>query len=253
MKARARRCLRRLLNAARKVRVGLRLRGESISPEVANDLYQAHRSIYLFAGRFVRDERVLDLGCGAGYGTLLLKELGAREVVGLDLDPRSIRYARRRFSREGVDLRVGDAGSLPPDLGRFDFVVASNVLEHLRSPQRAVERLTRRLSPRGRLLVAVPPIIDDHGLAVHEAIPYHRSNLLIEDWRELLGRHFRDLEAVRHLPPEGARLDFSDPFPSRVHAEDFRFFPCSLTELSASETLTAVFLCGRVRTTPVIS
>jgi len=241
----ARRGLRRLLNAVRKVRAGLRLRGESISPEVPNDLYQAHRSIYLFAGRLVEDRRVLDLGCGSGYGTSLLEEHGARAVVGLDLDPRSIRYARRRFCREDVEFRVGDAEALPPDLGRFDFVVASNVLEHLRSPQRAVERIARRLSPRGRLFVAVPPIVDEQGLAVHEAIPYHRSNLLIEQWQELLGRHFRDLEAWRHLPPEGAQLDFSDPFPSRVHAEDFRFLACSPPDLSTFETLTAIFLCGR--------
>lgn len=251
MTATARRGVRRLLNAARKVRAGLRLRGESISPEVPNDLYQAHRSIYLFAGRFVEDRRVLDLGCGSGYGTVLLQEHGAGAVVGLDLDPRSIRYARRRFSREGVEFRVGDAEALPPDLGRFDFVVASNVLEHLRSPQRAVERLAHLLSPRGRLLVAVPPIVDDRGLAVHEAIPYHRSNLLIEQWQGLLGRHCRDLETWRHLPPEGVRLDFADPFPSRVRAEDFRFLACSSSDLSASETLTALFLCGRGRSEPL--
>jgi SAM-dependent methyltransferase len=247
MTARALRGLRRLLNAARKVRAGLRLHGESISPEVPNDLYQAHRSIYLFAGCLVEDRRVLDLGCGSGYGNLLLKEQGAREIVGLDLDPRSIRYARRRFGREGVEFRVGDAESLPHDLGRFDFVVASNVLEHLRAPKRALGRIARLLSPRGRLLVAVPPIVDDHGLAVHEAIPYHRSNLLIDQWQELLGPYFRDLETVRHLPPEGVQLDFADPFPSNVHAADFRFLPCSPADLSASETLTAIFLCGGVR------
>jgi SAM-dependent methyltransferase len=247
MTARALRGLRRLLNAARKVRAGLRLRGESISPEVLNDLYQAHRSIYLFAGRFVEGERVLDLGCGSGYGTRLLKEHGAREVVGLDLEPRSIRYARRRFGREGIEFRVGDAESPPHDLGRLDFVVASNVLEHLRWPERAVEQIGGLLSPHGRLLVAVPPIVDDQGLAVHEAIPYHRSNLLIDQWQELLACCFRNLEAVRHLPPEGVHLDFADPFPSRVDAADFRFLPCSPADLSGSETLTAVFLCGGVR------
>lgn len=254
---------RRCGNALRKLRAGLRLRGENISPEVPNDLYQAHRSIYLFATQFISESRsphfvsvgvkrresrlrfarVLDVGCGAGYGTALLRRAGAETAVGIDLDPRNVAYARRRFGGKGIEFRVGNAEALPQELGFVDLVVVSNVLEHLSSPGRALARVGALLSPGGRLVVAVPPIVDEQGRAEHDAIPYHRSNLFIWEWRDLLLQNFKYVQAVRHLPPEGARLDFADPFPSQVAAEAFRFEECSAEELIRMESLTALFVC----------
>lgn len=185
---------------------------------------------------------MLDLGCGAGYGTALLYRAGARQALGWISTPPNVRYARRRFGGEGLTFRVADAEALPGDLGAFDLVVASNVLEHLRSPARVLERVADMLAPGGRQVAAVPPIVDQRGLAEHEAIPYHRSNLLVGQWRQLLARYFGELRAFRHLPPEGARLDFADLFPSRVRAEDFRFEEVPVEELSRTETLTALFV-----------
>jgi 2-polyprenyl-3-methyl-5-hydroxy-6-metoxy-1,4-benzoquinol methylase len=54
-----------------------------------------------------RGLRVLDLGCGGGHNGEMLKKAGAREVVGVELDP----------------AELGDAP--------FDAILASDVLEHL--------------------------------------------------------------------------------------------------------------------------
>src|SRR3954451_17036571 len=94
---RVRRELRRGYNAALKLRAGLPLRPESISPETPNDQFQALLSIYVFFSTYTQDGRVLDLGCGCGHGSHLLLQRGASEVVGVDVDRRAVAYANRRY------------------------------------------------------------------------------------------------------------------------------------------------------------
>jgi len=172
------RITRRVLNFGRKLASGLTPFGENVSPEVPNDLFVAHVSIYVFAARAVAGARVLDLGCGAGYGSDLLRKAGASTVLGIDVDRRNVRYASRHYP--AVRFQQGDAHHLPPDLGTFDLVVASNVLEHLEHIEPALDSIRAMLPPSdGRLLVAVPPIVDDASLKANEAIPYHRSNHMV--------------------------------------------------------------------------
>src|SRR5581483_2249703 len=63
----------------------LEFTGERVVPgQVHDDLWNEHFSRYAWAGRFAAGRRVLDAGCGAGYGRV---ELGATAagVVGIDL------------------------------------------------------------------------------------------------------------------------------------------------------------------------
>src|SRR5687768_3548421 len=111
------RAVARLRNAWRRLRGGLPVRGGPVSPEVPNDLFQAHAAVYVFAARYAAGRRVLDLGCGSGYGAARLAAAGANEVVGLDLDPRLIGYAGRRFAGPRVAFTTADAAAIPGPLG----------------------------------------------------------------------------------------------------------------------------------------
>src|SRR3954449_2876769 len=96
------RVVQRGRNAARRIRRGLALHAENVSPEVPNDLFQAHLSIYWFFARFVAGRRVLDLGSGTGYGAAHLRRAGAAEVVGVDQDRRAVAYASSRYTMPGL-------------------------------------------------------------------------------------------------------------------------------------------------------
>lgn len=237
---------RRGWNAARRVLRGLRLHAECVSPEVPNDLFVAHLSIYEHFVPFARGRKVLDLGCGTGYGTDRLLRGGAEACVGLDRDRRSIAYARRHFSRRGgaIHFLAGDAQDLAAELGDFGAIVSSNVFEHLPDPDAALGAVRRRLSRDGVFLLVVPPIVDAASLAANRANPFHVSNLYVGEWAGLLRRHFAGLRAFRHLPPPGSDPDFTDPFPSRLRAEEFEFLEVPAEELGRAPTLGAVFLCA---------
>jgi SAM-dependent methyltransferase len=234
-------------NVARRVRCGLPLHAENVSPEVPNDLFQAHLSIYEFFARFVQGRRVLDLGSGTGYGAAHLRQAGAAAVVGIDRDRKSVAYARARFPMPGLQFLVADAQALPPDLGAFDAVVSSNVFEHLDDPARALGQMRRLLQPGGPFILVVPPIVDEASLAANRRIEFHVSNLFVGQWADLLRQSFGQVRAFRHLPPSDRVPDFSDPFPSSLAPADFQFLEVPVAELGAELTLGAVFVCSESR------
>lgn len=95
--------------------------------------------------------RVLDVGCGRGVGVqILLKQFAAGQVYGLDLDPRQIRRARRRFAgKSGVVLAVGSVDKLPFPNEYFDAVFDFGMLHHVVDWQAGVAEIQRVLKPSG--------------------------------------------------------------------------------------------------------
>ena len=223
------------------------LRAESVSPENRNDLFEAHLSIYRFFARYCADRRVLDLGCGTGYGSSELAGAGARSVVGIDRDQRSLRYAIKRFRRVGLEFVQADAQDLPESLGVFDAIVTSNLLEHLADPGRAVEWMVRHLTRNGVLVVAVPPVTDEATRALHAGNPFHVSPLMVDDWLALLRREGLEISTFRHLARPGCCPDFGSLEPAKIHAQDYEFVPCAPEDLVRLPTITAVFECRAAR------
>lgn len=234
----------RLRHAAGKLLAGVPVRGESVWPEADNDLFRAHASIYRFFCGSCAGRRVLDAGCGAGYGAAMLAEAGAAEVLAVDLEPRNVRYARRcsahpKVRYETADLERLDRLELPD--GSFDLVVSSNVLEHLERPERFLGEARRLLTPGGEMLLVMPPITSDGHRRLNEANPFHRSNLTVDDWLALFADHGWTADLYRHTYEGPGRLDFASPRPSRTRLEDFRFTPASRDEVYREGSLSGVY------------
>lgn len=100
-----------------------------------------------------RSLRILDVGCGCGFFTLMLAEHGHR-VTGIDLTGSMIRKGRELAQEYGVaaDLRVMDAEH--PDFSddTFDAIVTRNLTWTLPHPAEAYEEWIRVLKPGGILL-----------------------------------------------------------------------------------------------------
>jgi SAM-dependent methyltransferase len=95
-----------------------------------------HLERYRFAADTLRgaweSPRVLDAGCGCGYGSAVLAEAGC-DVLGIDIDEASIAFAREHYGSARFEVRdVCDA------VGEFDAVVSIETLEHVADAPRAV-------------------------------------------------------------------------------------------------------------------
>jgi SAM-dependent methyltransferase len=95
--------------------------------------------------------RVLDLGCR--YGALTRVYAEGNEVVGVDVD----REALAEASKLGIETRWADVDEpLPFPDGSFDVVVAGELFEHVRDPERLVAEVKRVLRPGGIFVASVP-------------------------------------------------------------------------------------------------
>ncbi|KXF78499.1 SAM-dependent methyltransferase [Paramesorhizobium deserti] len=89
------------------------------------------------------DRTVLDIGCNAGFYSLEMKRRNAAHVVGIDHDPHYLRQAAFAAEQEGIDLElhrmsVYDVAKLKR---KFDLVIFTGVLYHLRHPLLALDMI----------------------------------------------------------------------------------------------------------------
>lgn len=199
---------------------------ERILPdETSAGILALHLKRYRFAEPLCRDRDVLDAACGAGYGSADLARV-ARRVVGVDVDPATIEYARGRYGADNVEFAVMDLAALDLPDGTFDVVCAFEAIEHVAEPERALAELARVLRPDGTFVLSTPRAEQ----TTHEpANPFHRVEYAPGDLERLLRRFFgavelygqRRLETRRHrllrrLDVLGLRRRVSRP--SRVAA-----------------------------------
>ncbi|MGK9250744.1 class I SAM-dependent methyltransferase [Paenibacillus humicus] len=104
-------------------------------------------------------QRVLDLGCGTGTLTLLLKQAYPKaEVTGLDIDPNVLQIAEKKAVDMGMDIvfNQGMSFELPYPDHSFDRVVTSLMFHHLtlENKLRTLKEIFRVLKPQGELHIA---------------------------------------------------------------------------------------------------
>ena len=130
--------------------------GERVIPgEVDADLWNEHVARYWFAVRMTRGRRVLDAGCGSGYGAdVLARE--AREVLGVDISGDAIDYARQHYRADNLRFERASCLRIPAPDGSFDLVVAFELIEHLADWRAFLREVRRVLAPSGQFLVSTP-------------------------------------------------------------------------------------------------
>ncbi|GAA2334141.1 hypothetical protein GCM10009854_07130 [Saccharopolyspora halophila] len=171
-----------------------------------------HYHRYALAARFVRGKRVLDLACGEGYGAALLAAEGA-EVVGIDIDERTIEHARRNYP--GADFRVGSITDpdLLADAAPFDVVVCFEAIEHVEDHDAVLALVKSKLTQDGLFFSSTPDTAvysHDHG----NENPFHVRELTAQQYHSLLEDNFRHVAVLKQNVTAGSLLvpfDHGDP------------------------------------------
>lgn len=110
-----------------------------------------HLLRYLLAYHRIKNKAtkpILDLGCGSGYGTNLLK------AVGLDYDIEALKLSKKRYRM--LDFVAADAHYLPFRPGSFSFICLFEVIEHVECPLKVLQEVHRCLAPAGMIFVSTP-------------------------------------------------------------------------------------------------
>ena len=103
----------------------------------------------------VRAVNALEIGCGTGSTLAWLKTLyPALRTVGLEGNG----ALKDRLNGNVDEALIVDLDLGVPDLGQFDLILALDVLEHLKKPDRALSDLRKMLTSDGVLLISLPNV-----------------------------------------------------------------------------------------------
>src|SRR5262249_51336207 len=150
----------------------------------------------------VKNPTILDLGCGPGFYTEKLAELGT--ATGVDLSEGAIAMARAR-APHGTFL-AADTYEMPRAGGRFDVVVSQEVLSHVQDQAGYLRRAAYALKPGGYLIISTDNkfVMDRLGQLPWQEFPPEHIDRFVDarTLRELLRPRFRIL-SLTTLNPVG--------------------------------------------------
>lgn len=153
---------------------------------------------------FVRDGRILDVGCGSGDMLRVLKALGWKDLQGIEPDATAADAARAT----GAIISCGPVEDVLPTIadGSLDVVIASMVLEHLVDPFETVGIIASKLTPGGELLLSTisRDSFDARLYREHWAgfdFPRHMVYFRKEDIAAMLAPTFRDVRWSYQVAP----------------------------------------------------
>lgn len=182
---------------------------------IARNLYQSHINRYIFAGKFVQNKVVLDIGCGSGAGIKYWVSKGAKGIVGMDISQNAIRDAKSWNSGiRGVSFINADAQALPLLNKTFDVVVALEVIEHLKDADLFLRECSRILKLNGTFICSTPNKRIVSPLHRKPRNPYHIKEWNSQEFSELISRYFtnvvryeqRMLTLKKRVKPELIRI-----------------------------------------------
>jgi len=149
-----------------------------------------HAQRYRFAARFVRGKRVLDAGCGTGYGSRIVAEAGASQVVAVDLSEGALGIARKQFAHPNIQFVCDDCEVLGRVEGSFEVVLSLESLEHFQHVERFLDSVADRLAPAGTFICSTPN--GDPSKPTPEN-PHHVHEYSSQELLELMKRYFTDV------------------------------------------------------------
>ncbi|MCX6644918.1 MAG: methyltransferase domain-containing protein [bacterium] len=161
----------------------LEFTGERVVPgKSPADLIEEHRARYEFALEFVKGKKIIDIGCGSGYGTSMLAT-AAEKVVGVDISEEAILSAGERYSSGNVEFRVGGVSGLQFRDGEFDAGVCFEVIEHIENPQALLKEACRVIKDGGVFIASTP---NSAVKVSSQKNPFHFREYSLSEFRELL-------------------------------------------------------------------
>jgi 2-polyprenyl-3-methyl-5-hydroxy-6-metoxy-1,4-benzoquinol methylase len=149
---------------------------------------------------YLHGGKLLEIGCSYGKFLYEMKCLGW-EVQGVELSEKAVLTSRKVFDLPVMNKDIDDLDLQP---NSYDVIIMRMFLEHVYSPGRVLEKVSRWLKPHGQLIVSVPDISGfEARLFGKYYYSLHLPNHLYHFTPETLGKYlkafgFRTVKTVHH-------------------------------------------------------
>lgn len=205
--------------------MNVKLESRIIPEEVPVRFYAQQLKAYSHIRQDVAGKRVLDVGCGDGYGSAYLAEVAA-EVTGIDYDESIISKAKNKYKVPNLNFKYMSATELEFESNSFDVICSFQVIEHIPENKllKYLSEIKRVLTKNGKFYVSTLNL--DHNMKSplnYPKNPAHCKEFRLWEFRELLCSVFSDVEI------SGIHLTTKHRFFQRLKKSGiFRFIPHSL-------------------------
>jgi SAM-dependent methyltransferase len=142
---------------------------------------QLHIERYAFAIRNGKPGNVLDIACGAGYGSFQLSQsekYAQSKITAVDIDQTAIDYANKRYSNPAIHFVCADA-LFYVDQGAYDTIISLETIEHIKDTGLFVKKLHSLLKKDGALIVSAPVTPSTDGN------PHHLTDFSVSGFKKL--------------------------------------------------------------------
>ena len=213
----------------------LEFTGERVVPGLVDpNLLNEHVARYRFASLFASGRRVLDAGCGSGYGAAEFTD--AASVVAMDVAPEAVRHANRAFGGPRTTFLQARCEALPFEDASFDLVAAFEVIEHVEAWGHLLTEARRVLRHDGVLLVSTPNkafYADSRANAGPN--PFHVHEFEYEEFESALSDVFPHVqlwtqnhsEVIAFVPPHSSQGVLEAPADNALADANFFVAACS--------------------------
>lgn len=156
---------------------------DNCEPRFAEKMYQEHLARYAFAAQWIQGKKVLDVGCGVGYGSKWMAQNGAESVLGFDLSIDAITHANEFYSHEKVTFKVASATDFFFE-EKFDVVTCFELIEHVEAQSNVISCIRKVLKEDGVLIISTPRALEE------KRVHFHTKEFSLEEFKDLLETYF---------------------------------------------------------------
>jgi 2-polyprenyl-3-methyl-5-hydroxy-6-metoxy-1,4-benzoquinol methylase len=161
------------------------------------DVRENHFLRYKFAvSKIIKDDKVLDISCGVGYGSALLSiESEAKDIVGVDVSEESIDFAKRVYHRHKNVFYIHGDGTVKSLFKpmQYDKIVSYETIEHVEDYRKFISNCYYWLKKDGVFIGSVPN---------EDILPFNQDEHIFHI------RHFTRKEIEELLMEAGFSIDF---------------------------------------------
>lgn len=114
--------------------------GERLIPGVSHNIFEKirHYSVYDYWKKIIlydgieKETRVLDVGCGVGYGCKMIADISKKiSVTGFDLSIDAIDYSKKKYNSDNISYVVGSLDEFINIDEEYDYIVSRHAIEHI--------------------------------------------------------------------------------------------------------------------------
>ena len=123
---------------------------------------------------------ILDVGSSTGTNLKMLEDGKYNNYIGIDISNNAIKLSKKR----GFKIRKGNILNIPYPNGTFDFIIASDILEHIDNDKKGFNEIFRVLKKGGFCIITVP--MNKYLWGPQDKISHHKRRYSIESLKKLI-------------------------------------------------------------------